>query len=46
MTGPHFVGGAAIKGERSESAGREAPLTAATKTKHSQPGDEAEHPDH
>lgn len=43
MTGPHLVGGTDVRGERSESAGREAPLTAATETKHSKPG-EAEHP--
>ena len=40
---PHLVAGAAVNGERSESAGREAPLTAETETKHSQPG-EAETP--
>jgi hypothetical protein len=38
-----LVEGGAVNGERSESAGREAPLTAGTKTKHSQPG-EAETP--
>ena len=46
MTGPILVGGAAVKGERSESAGREVqrrPLMAGTETKHSQPG-EAETP--
>ena len=43
--GPHLVAGTDVKGERSAAAGREAPLTAATETKHSKPG-EAEFPDH
>ena len=43
MTGPHLVGATGVKGERSESAGREARLTAETETKHSEPG-EADRP--
>ena len=33
ITGHLLVAGAAVNGERSESAGREAPLTAGTETK-------------
>ena len=39
MTGPHLVGATGVKGERSESAGREARLTAETETKHSKTGE-------
>ena len=43
MTSPPLVAGAVVKGERSESAGREVPLTTGTETKQSKPG-EAETP--